>query len=58
MDLKSFNSAYKNAMTSIRCPNCGCHLGLVKGIYSLRCGKCKAHCIVTGNTETGEQRVR
>ena len=44
-------------LVSIRCPNCGYHLGLVKGQYSFRCGKCKAHPIVVGDTEKNTQSI-
>lgn len=56
--LKEFNDKYKDALVSIRCPNCGCHLGLVRGQYNFRCSKCKEHKIIYGNTETNEQYIK
>lgn len=45
-------------LTEIRCPSCGYGLAYVHGLYSLRCKRCKAHPIVYGNTETGEQYIK
>lgn len=45
-------------LTLIRCPSCNYGMGYVKGKYSFRCNRCKAHTIVYGNTETGEQYIK
>lgn len=56
--IEEFNKKYKQALTPIYCSNCHCMLGMVSGTYNLRCGKCKKHPIIYGNTEKKEQYIK